>query len=321
MVFLTPILVLSSIALLLGVLLVLADRFLADYGECKITITGEKEFTVRGGETLLSSLMANGFHVPSSCAGKASCGYCKVKVLHGGGILLPTEKGFVTKEEISQNIRLACQVKVKSDMEIFMPDFLETVRNIVANNLYDPKLRWRFNLDSAKKIKPLKKRKIEKTATEDALKLQKILDETPHTESSMVPLLQKIDTTFNYLPEHALHQVAESLNTPLSVVYRVATFYNSFSLKPRGKNKIKVCLGTACYVKGGGKILQAIENELGIKVDNCTEDMLFSLESVNCLGCCGQSPVISINEDIYGYLKPDMMQDILGKYRHEEINA
>ena len=145
MTLLTPISVLSVVSLILGILLVLADKFLADYGECIIKVSGEDEFTIRGGDVLLSYLTAHGINVPAACAGKASCGYCKVKVLNGSGQVLPTEKGFLTRDDIKEGIRLACQVKVKNDMEIFMPDFIETVKNIVANELYDPSLNWSFN--------------------------------------------------------------------------------------------------------------------------------------------------------------------------------
>jgi NADH:ubiquinone oxidoreductase subunit E len=112
------------------------------------------------------------------------------------------------------------------------------------------------------------------------------------------------------------------MNIPLSLVYRVATFYNAFSFKPRGKNIIKICLGTSCYVKGGKKILETFERELGIKVNETTEDLKFSLETVNCIGCCGQSPVISINGDIYGYLTDyNMIYEILNRYENGKVEA
>ncbi|MFC1650462.1 NAD(P)H-dependent oxidoreductase subunit E [Candidatus Latescibacterota bacterium] len=317
--FVTPILVLSSISLFLGVLLVLSDKYFGDYGECKVTITDETEFVVNGGQTLLTYLIANNFSIPSSCGGKSTCGYCKVKVLSDSGPMLPTERPFMTREDRENGIRLACQVKVKSDMEIKMPDFLETVRNVVANELYNPNLRWRFNLASQDNIIP-GDRKISKIdLSEDYTVLQGILENTHDNgdgdgEGVLVPVLQNVHNAFNYLPEHGIQYVSEELKIPISKVYRVATFYNAFSFKPRGKNIIKVCMGTSCYVKGAGKILDTIETELGVNVGNCTEDMKYTLETVNCIGCCGQSPVLSVNEDIYGYLNNNMLYDIIDKY-------
>ena len=308
----TPIVVLSSVCFVLGNLLVLADKYLADYGECKIIISGEEEFTVRGGSTILPYLTERNIFIPSACGGKATCGYCKVKVLDGGGQILPTERPFLTREEKNTGIRLACQVKVKNDIEIYMPDFLETVKNIVENRLYDPKLRWKFILDGQDK----KSEKIDvKLIPEDKTKIYELIEEFKDVEGSLVPALQNINSTYNYLPEPVLRYVSEELNTPLSEMYRIATFYNAFSLKPRGKNIVKVCLGTSCYVKGGKIIAEAIKNKLGIEIGETTEDLSFSFESVSCIGCCGQSPVMSINNEIYGYLKYDMIDNILEKYK------
>ena len=122
MAFLVPIIVLTSIALFLGILLVLADKFLADYGDCKFVINGEKEMKVRGGSTILTYLTANRIFIPSACGGKATCGLCKGRVITDVGPLLPTEKPFMSKEEIENNTRLLCQVKVKKDTEIAIPE-------------------------------------------------------------------------------------------------------------------------------------------------------------------------------------------------------
>ena len=312
--FITPIIVLSSISLFLGIMLVLADKFFADYGECRLIIAGEKELTVRGGETILSYLNVNNFNIPSSCGGKATCGYCKIKVLNGAGPILPTERPFLTRDEKDAGIRLACQLKVKNDIEIFMPDFLETVKNIVKNRLYDPKLRWRFNISNQMYSKHDDRKIKKKDDTDDKAKIYGIIENYKSMAGALVPVLQNINSAFNYLPEHGLGYISDELNIPLSQVYRVATFYNAFSFKPKGKNIIKVCLGTSCYVKGGKKIMETLEKELSIKVGESTEDLKYSLETVNCIGCCGQSPVITINEDIYGYLKHTMINDILKRY-------
>ncbi len=312
-----PVAIVSLILLVITVLLAIADRLLVNYGECKIIVhqeDEEKQFVVQGGGYLLANLTDNGIKVNSSCGGKATCGYCKVRVLSGGGELLPTEEIFMSREETLENMRLACQVKVKNDVEIYVPDFLTTVRNIIKSKTYDPKLRWRWTREGDQaKIIPIKKTRI-KLTDEDEAKVSKIVEDYVDTRGSVVPVLQEINKTFNYLPEPVLRFTAERLNVPVSQLFRIATFYNAFSLEPRGKNIFRVCLGTSCYVKGGQKILEAAERKLGIEVGEHTEDMKFSLEIVSCIGCCGQSPVISVNDDIYGYFKPEMLDDVLQKY-------
>lgn len=313
--YIAPIIVLSSISLFLGTLLVLSDKFIGDYGECRIIIPGEREFIVRGGQTILSYLTANNFNIPSSCGGKSTCGYCKIEVLDGGGSILPTERPFLTREDKDIGIRLACQVKVKNDIEIHMPDFLETVKNIVKDRLYDPKLRWSFNIANQMYSEPEDSKIKKKDDSDDNSIIYKIIENEDEDGSGvLVPVLQNVNSTYNYLPEHGLKHISKELNIPLSQVYRVATFYNAFSFKPRGKNIIKVCMGTSCYVKDGKRILEAMEKELGIKVGESTEDLKYSLETVNCIGCCGQSPVMSVNGDIYGYLDNNMTYNILDRY-------
>ena len=131
--FITPVIVLSTVCFVLGILLVLADRFLADYGECKFIINGEKEFTVRGGQTILSYLTANKIFIPSACGGKATCGLCKGRVVNDIGPHLPTEKPFMSKEELVNNTRLLCQVKIKKDTEIIIPEEYFLVREFLTS--------------------------------------------------------------------------------------------------------------------------------------------------------------------------------------------
>jgi len=195
-----------------------------------------------------------------------------------------------------------------------MPDFLETVKNIVKNKLYNPSLRWRFKIANQQYTKPEKRKHTKKSDAEDIQKVYEITNEYKELAGVLVPVLQRINSTFNYLPEHVLRYISEELNIPLSEVYWIATFYNAFSLHPRGRNIVKVCLGTSCYVKGGKRMLQTVEKQLGIKVGQNTSDLKFSLETVNCIGCCGQSPVMSVNDDIYGYVKQNRIHDILKMY-------
>lgn len=129
-----------------------------------------------------------------------------------------------------------------------------------------------------------------------------------------LPVLQKAQEIFGYLPEEALILIAEGLDIPLSEVYGVASFYAQFALNPKGRYQISLCLGTACYVKGAAAILEAIETKLGIKSGGITPDGKFSLDACRCIGACGLAPVMMINEDVYGRLTPEQIGGILDKY-------
>jgi NADH:ubiquinone oxidoreductase subunit E/NAD-dependent dihydropyrimidine dehydrogenase PreA subunit len=148
--------------------------------------------------------------------------------------------------------------------------------------------------------------------------MNKIIKEYKDTEGPLVPILQKANATYNYLPEPVLRYTAEKLNMPLSVVCRIATFYNAFSLEPRGKLIITVCRGTACHVKGAGKLVAALESELGIKSGESTKDMLFTLETVRCIGCCGLAPVLKVGEEIHGLMSKTKVPELLGMYANTQ---
>ena len=151
-------------------------------------------------------------------------------------------------------------------------------------------------------------------STEEDQSLQDILAKHETERAAVISVLQDINAHYRYLPENVLRHTAHALDIPLSRVYNIATFYNAFSLVPRGKHIIQVCIGTACYVKGGTKIIEAVQRELNIEIDETTEDSKFSLETVSCLGCCGQSPVVRIDEDIYGYVSQRKIPGILANY-------
>lgn len=129
-----------------------------------------------------------------------------------------------------------------------------------------------------------------------------------------LPALQKAQELYGYLPVEVQRIVARALDKPLTEIYGIATFYSQFSLVPKGRNRISVCLGTACYVKGGGRIYELLQQKLGIAGGACTEDGRFSLDACRCLGCCGMAPVIMINDDVYGNLTGDELDAILSKY-------
>lgn len=147
----------------------------------------------------------------------------------------------------------------------------------------------------------------------DAVK--KIVADYKDQPGCMMPILQKTQEIYGYLPFEIQNVIAEELGVSLSEVYGVATFYSQFTLTKKGEYKIGVCLGTACYVKNSQGILDRLSQELNIPVGTTTEDYKFTLEATRCLGCCGLAPVMMINDDVYGGLVPDDIPKILEKYR------
>jgi len=132
---------------------------------------------------------------------------------------------------------------------------------------------------------------------------------------SLMPVLQAAQNIYGYMPEEVQKMVAEGMGVSLSEIYGVVTFYSQFYLTPKGENPINICLGTACYVKGAGKILEKFEKELGIKDGECTEDGKFSIDATRCVGACGLAPVISVGDDVYGKVTEEMISDILANYK------
>ncbi|NVM37414.1 MAG: NADH-quinone oxidoreductase subunit NuoE [Candidatus Lokiarchaeota archaeon] len=135
-----------------------------------------------------------------------------------------------------------------------------------------------------------------------------------HDASQLISVLHDTQAKYNYLPKSALELISEEMKIPLPDIYQVATFYKAFSLKPRGKYHIRVCLGTACHVRGSQRILESVERDLGIKSGETSKDGLFSLESVNCLGCCALGPVMMVNKNYHGEISPGKINKILKKY-------
>ena len=144
--------------------------------------------------------------------------------------------------------------------------------------------------------------------------LKNIIAELKSERGSLMPIMQKAQEIYGYLPIEVQTMIADGLNIPLEKVYGVATFYSQFSLFPKGKYKISVCLGTACYVKGSGDLYNALMEKLGISGGECTPDGKFSLDACRCIGACGLAPVLTINDDVYGRLTVDDLDDILAKY-------
>ena len=156
-----------------------------------------------------------------------------------------------------------------------------------------------------------------KGTAEQEQQLKTWLAENGKKPGAAMSALQYAQEIYGYLPIEVQKMVAEGVGRPLEEIYGVSTFYAQFSLSPKGKYKIAVCLGTACYVKGSGKILEKLEEKLGIKNGDCTDDGEFSLEASRCIGACGLAPVFTINEDVYGRVKEDGSEfdGILAKYR------
>lgn len=141
-----------------------------------------------------------------------------------------------------------------------------------------------------------------------------ILEECQSSKGALMSVLRAVNRKFNYVPEDVLRYIAFKMDVPLSLLFRIVTFYNTFSLKPRGRHVISVCAGTTCYVRGSDKILETLKNELRVDVGSTTEDRRFTLEAVRCLGCCSLAPVISIDDEIHGDLYGDKVLEILQKY-------
>ena len=134
-------------------------------------------------------------------------------------------------------------------------------------------------------------------------------------QGTLIAALHRSQDLYGYLPQEVMAHVAHELQVPEAYVYGVATFYSYFTLTPRGKYPVGVCMGTACYVKGSAAILSAVEKQLGIKTGETTEDGLFSLVETRCIGACGLAPVITVGEDVFGRLTANQIPEILEKYR------
>jgi NADH-quinone oxidoreductase subunit E len=132
---------------------------------------------------------------------------------------------------------------------------------------------------------------------------------------SVIAILQDVQEEFSYLPRPALESVARELAVPLSRVLSLATFYKAFSLRPKGRSPVHVCLGTACHVRGAQRVLEKFERELGLKSGQTSADLAFSLDAVRCVGCCGLAPVVMVGEDVHGKITPARVSGLIKKYQ------
>ena len=145
--------------------------------------------------------------------------------------------------------------------------------------------------------------------------IDRLIRENKNDESALIGILQDIQKELNYLPRDALVKIAQGFNIPLSRIYSIVTFYKSFSLTPRGRHHIAVCMGTACHVRGGKNMVDKLERELEIKVEQTTTDLRFTLETVRCLGCCSIAPLMRINNETYGRLDQAKIPKILKRFK------
>ncbi len=153
-----------------------------------------------------------------------------------------------------------------------------------------------------------------KGTKEQEARLREVIAAHKDEQGATIPVLHKAQDIYGYLPLEVQEIISEGLGVPLAEIYGIVTFYTQFSLNPKGAYQIGVCLGTACYVKGSGEILEEIKKILGIGVGECTADGKFSLDATRCVGACGLAPVVTINDDVYGRLKKGEIAAILAKY-------
>lgn len=154
-------------------------------------------------------------------------------------------------------------------------------------------------------------------ASDIKLRIKQIVKKHKGDKSALIAVLQDIQEAFNYLPKEALEATGRALGIPASRIYEVATFYNSFSLRPRGQYLIEVCAGTACHVQGAFNLMDRLKRDLGVECGETTKDNMFTLEEVRCLGCCSLAPVARIGGNIHPYLTQDEIPKILRNYRKQ----
>ena len=143
------------------------------------------------------------------------------------------------------------------------------------------------------------------------------IDEWKSKPGNLIMVLHQVQQTYGYIPRNIALELSERLSVPLAKIYGVVTFYNFFKLEKAGKYKIQVCLGTACYIRGGDDLLKTLEKELGIGLNSTTPDGMFSIEAVRCLGCCGLAPVIVVNGNVHGRLTSKDVPAIIEQYRKQ----
>lgn len=152
-------------------------------------------------------------------------------------------------------------------------------------------------------------------------RLDNYIDSLPYKKENLIGILHRAQEIFGYLPEELQWHIAQKLDVPSAKVYGVVSFYSFFTMKPRGKHVVNVCMGTACFVRGAEKLQTEVEKVLGIKTGETTADNLFSLDSLRCVGACGLAPVMMVGEKVYGRIEPHEVKQILAQYRNENSDS
>jgi len=158
------------------------------------------------------------------------------------------------------------------------------------------------------------------TTSMDRFNMQKILDEFENSQKELIHILHRVQAKFGYIPPDAISEISRHLKITESEIYGVLTFYSAFSLEPRGKHTVTVCMGTACHVRGGPKVLEELERRLEIEAGNTTKDKQFTLETVACLGCCAIGPVVVVDDDYHAQATISKVEQILEKYKKGKRN-
>jgi NADH-quinone oxidoreductase subunit E len=148
-------------------------------------------------------------------------------------------------------------------------------------------------------------------------KVDRIIQQHHMQKNALIAMLQDVQNDYSYLPQDVLNHISRTLGVPLSRTYSLATFYRAFSLKPKGRHPVAVCLGTACHVRAAVKILEKFERQLGIKCGQTTPDLSFGLEAVRCLGCCGLAPVVTVGPELYGKVSLNKVDSIIKQHSKE----
>lgn len=149
-------------------------------------------------------------------------------------------------------------------------------------------------------------------------KMEQILAKYSRDKSNLIQILNDVQVGYGYIPERCQLAISEYLNMPMAEIYGVITFYSRFTLKPKGKYNVSVCLGTACYVKGSEKVLDRLKEKLGIDVGETTPDGKFSIEATRCIGACGLAPVFTVNDEVYGNATPELIDKVIEEYKAKE---
>ncbi|MEG1547210.1 MAG: NAD(P)H-dependent oxidoreductase subunit E [Clostridia bacterium] len=151
--------------------------------------------------------------------------------------------------------------------------------------------------------------------TEEFKQLDKVIEQWKDEPGGLLPIMQKAQEIIGCVDEQVQGYISKKMDVPVSTIYGISTFYSLFTLQPKGKYKIGLCLGTACYVRGSQLVLDELEKQLGISVNQTTKDGMFTLDATRCIGCCGLAPAMMINDEVYGRLVPDQIPGIVEKYR------